>query len=96
MTPLIVSFPVIDVQPYIIGGQGRAILLRMQPIKPAFSTTPASHCDVVAMLASGKLAVFTIPMSVWLSAQRDPITFVEAGGQIRGPQAALVSVQEHR
>jgi hypothetical protein len=92
---LVVSFPVVDVQPYMIGGQGRAILLRMQPIRPAHPAEPPTNCDVVAMLETGKLAVFTIPMSAWVKAQQNPITFTEAPG-IQGPQAALVSAQERR
>lgn len=91
MKKLIVSFPVINAAPWIPDGQGRAILLKMQPIAPARPDLAPSHCRVTAILETGAIPQFTIPISVWNDAIRAPVFFVE-GTDVRGPNAATETV----
>lgn len=94
MTPLCISFPVIDARPYLLAvpqdAPVRAILVRMQPIKPADARLDPTHCTVDACLEhTGKIHRFIIPIRVYRMAAASPVFFAEQE-QVRGPQAQSV------
>lgn len=90
MEPLVIGFPVIEVDKWTLDAKGRLIILRMAVVKPEhLNGRPPTHCKVMGRLENGQILEWvTIPIQVYQDAIRKPVFFVECA-DVRGPTVAI-------